>query len=773
MAIVISDTNDKRKQVNLNLQKVSLTPTVQPQSGPTTRVQDISPIVKQGEQFLNNFKNLTKVYSQAVDVFTEEGKRKANELDEEGFNKALEEISGDSFSVFGKTKAYNEGLVERYFATEVPKKLQEIDADLNSNLTKYGTPEEFEVASAQKLEEYFDEVRGTFSENVFSSRALNAYTAVTKSKFLLKANERYLEAIDAFNTEEANNKAYRAVSDLSTSSIGLSDGGLQDTLTLTDNKLTVTIPEAQERAKIITGSVIGEIETAIKSKDFVRADELLDLIEDDEFKINGVALFNTSNTGNQIKVLRAQYDEQKLIDDKNFITITQPKVVAELNNDLHSMSRQLGEDATMDFIDSKLDEIDNGKLTLGDEVYTDERILFEARKEYNSAKGNTTIFKTLWDDEIAKLSSTELNSYTSDILNPAAIKTIVRDENMNVALFFGEYTDEMNELHIGKGAPTQALLEAISNVEIYKNDLVKDIIKELPTEGLTINEKVQFVRDRLIETDFQTLIKDKLMSELRNITPDETQTNEEIENIANLDKELITLGYDEATLKQEKDALGDEYYMTMSEVLKQEQAEVNPYKYSNGQIETQGVTFGGRFNSFYAADKRFESSENKLKEHNELISKLEGRSLFKFYNFNFADRYTYEINTLGIDGNYDEKIKAHSKLSETLGILGLSSNDLLRGNITGTSHSVRYPTPPTKFNIENQFKNRGSQYNFGVIGIRLNDSYSNTVKAIEAYENDNTNVDSTMKAIADKYGIDVSELYALQRQYFEQNGYLK
>lgn len=632
MAIVISDTNDKRKQVNLNLQKVSLTPTVQPQSGPTTRVQDISPIVKQGEQFLNNFKNLTKVYSQAVDVFTEEGKRKANELDEEGFNKALEEISGDSFSVFGKTKAYNEGLVERYFATEVPKKLQEIDADLNSNLTKYGTPEEFEVASAQKLEEYFDEVRGTFSENVFSSRALNAYTAVTKSKFLLKANERYLEAIDAFNTEEANNKAYRAVSDLSTSSIGLSDGGLQDTLTLTDNKLTVTIPEAQERAKIITGSVIGEIETAIKSKDFVRADELLDLIEDDEFKINGVALFNTSNTGNQIKVLRAQYDEQKLIDDKNFITITQPKVVAELNNDLHSMSRQLGEDATMDFIDSKLDEIDNGKLTLGDEVYTDERILFEARKEYNSAKGNTTIFKTLWDDEIAKLSSTELNSYTSDILNPAAIKTIVRDENMNVALFFGEYTDEMNELHIGKGAPTQALLEAISNVEIYKNDLVKDIIKELPTEGLTINEKVQFVRDRLIEMEFQTLIKDKLMSELRNITPDETQANEQIEIIA----DLKAKGYTKDEIDQIKFTEGNNFVPAATEALRREEAEDSYYNIgSDGNVSTRGLFVNDRYASFLEANEEgaFISSENKLEEHSKVAKKINNKGLgnFLFY----------------------------------------------------------------------------------------------------------------------------------------------
>lgn len=766
MAIVISDTNDKRKQVNLNLQKVSLTPTVQPQSGPTTRVQDISPIVKQGEQFLNNFKNLTKVYSQAVDVFTEEGKRKASELDEEGFNKALEEISGDSFSVFGKTKAYNEGLVERYFATEVPKKLQEIDADLKSNLTQYGTPEEFEAASAQKLEEYFDEVRDTFSENVFSSRALNAYTAVTKSKFLLKANEGYLEAIDAFNTEEANNKAYRAVSDLATSSIGLSDGGLQDTLTLTDNKLTVTIPEAQERAKIITGSVIGEIGTAIKSKDFVRADELLDLIEDDEFKINGVALFNTASTGNQIKVLRAQYNEQKLIDDKNFITITQPKVVAELNNDLHSMSRQLGEDATMDFIESKLNEIDDGKLTLGDEVYTDERILFEARKQYNSAKGNTTIFKTLWDDEIAKLSSTELDSYTSDILNPAAIKTIVRDENMNVALFFGEYTDEMNELHIGKGAPTQALLEAISNVEIYKNDLVKDILKELPTEGLTINEKVQFVRDRLIEMEFQTLIKDKLMSELRNITPDETQANEQIEIIA----DLKAKGYTKDEIDQIKFTEGNNFVPAATEALRREEAEDSYYNIgSDGNVSTRGLFVNDRYASFLEANEEgaFISSENKLEEHSKVAKKINNKGLgnFLFYSI---------INTRL--GDFREKSNGYTKIMKTIQTVGINQDDLLNGKIIATPNDTNgmlyMQADPNNGRVNIHTLIAQKRISFDTFGIQLNKSFKKTIQAIEAFEADFT-VDSTMKAIADKYGIDVSELYALQRQYFEQNGYLK
>ena len=82
MAIVITDTNDKRKQVDLKLGKVALSPTIQTQRGPTTQVQDISPLLKQGEQFLNNFNNLFKVYGDAVDVFTEQGKEVARVIAE-------------------------------------------------------------------------------------------------------------------------------------------------------------------------------------------------------------------------------------------------------------------------------------------------------------------------------------------------------------------------------------------------------------------------------------------------------------------------------------------------------------------------------------------------------------------------------------------------------------------------------------------------------------------------------------------------------------------
>jgi hypothetical protein len=241
MAIVISDTNDKRKKVDLKLGKVALTPTIQAQSGPATRVQDISPIVKQGEQFLNNFNNLTKTYGQAVDVFTEKGKEEAKQLDEAGFQDALKNISGDSFSLFGKTKAFNEGLVERYFATEVPLELQKIDEEMQADITQYGSLDKFQEATAQRLNKYFDTLGGKFDENVFTNRALGAYSSVVKQKMLLSSNEKYLEKIDAFNTDEANNKAHREINSLTTA-VDVSHeiegkSGLQRSLELIDTYL--------------------------------------------------------------------------------------------------------------------------------------------------------------------------------------------------------------------------------------------------------------------------------------------------------------------------------------------------------------------------------------------------------------------------------------------------------------------------------------------------------------------------------------------------------
>tara|TARA_Y100000361_G_scaffold136002_1_gene136320 strand:- start:1582 stop:3927 length:2346 start_codon:yes stop_codon:yes gene_type:complete len=781
MAIVITDTNDKRKQVDLKLGKVALTPTIQAQRGPTTQVQDISPIVKQGEQFLNNFNNLFKVYGDAVDVFTEQGKEEAKNLDEAGFQDALKNISGDSFSLFGKTKAFNEGLVERYFATEVPLALQKIDEEMQADITQYGSLDKFQEATAQRLDKYFDTLGEQFDENVFTNRALGAYSSVVKQKMLLSSNEKYLEKIDAFNTEEANNKAHREINSL-TNAVEISHvvegkSGLQRSLELIDAKNAEILTNPLERNKASTGAVFGKLENAIKSNDFETADAILDLIEDEEFSVNGKQIFNTAEAGLKVDSYRAAYDtaytkyrRETLHDDKQ-------RAVAETGITITSAIRNSGEDVGLELVEKGLDEIaETGSITIGETTYSEPEIVNEIQKELTAMKYNNKIFVSLYDDNLIKAASPELEAYTRSITSENQIKGLISEtaelSGVDISNFFIQELDETTNKMVSVGISAD-LSDIINEVETFENELMQEIVESIPEDVTLYNEKVQYIKDQIKERDITGQLKQKLIDSIKSHAPqsDTIDSNTETQ-IADLDKQLVALGYEASVLEQEKETLGDEYYMTMSEVLKLEQAGVNPYNYSNGQIETQGVTYGGRYKSFNAAEDRFESPENKLQEHDELISKLNGKAWFGLGRqmANFADRYSWEIGRLGLNGNYDEKVKAHAKIAEVLGILGLGSDDLLRGHITGKKEAAG--VGPQKFNIQNQFQNRGSQYNFEVIGIRLNGSYSKTVKAIEAFEADLT-VDPTMQAIADKYGIDVSELYALQRKYFEQNGYLK
>ena len=586
---------------------------------------------------------------------------------------------------------------------------------------------------------------------------------------------------DRFNTDEANNKAYREIDSL-TNAVEISHvvegkSGLQRSLELIDTKNAEIITDPTARNKASTGAVFGKLENAIKNNDFETADAILDIIEDEEFSVNGKQIFNTAEAGLKVDSYRADYDTQYTQYRRNTLHDDTKRAVAETGITITSAIRNVGEDAGLELVEKGLDEIaETGSITIGEQTYSEPEVVNEIQKELTAMKYNNKIFVSLYDDNLIKTASPEIEVYTKSITSENQIRGLVLETSelsgVDISDFFIQELDETTNKMVSVGISTD-LSDIINDVETFENELMQEIVEDIPADVTLYNDKVQYIKDQIQERDITGQLKQKLIDSIKSYAPQSNtiDVNKETQ-IVDLDKELIALGYNAAVLKQEKDTLGDEYYMTMSEVLKQEQAQVNPYNFSNGQIETQGVSFNGRYNSFYAADERFESSENKLQEHDELISKLNGKAWFGMgrQSKNFADRYSYEIGKLGLNGNYEEKVKAHGKLSETLGVLGLGSDDLLRGHITGITESS--VLPPQKFNIANQFKNRGSQYNFEVIGIRLNGSYSKTVKAIEAFDADMT-VDPTMKAIADKYGMDVSELYALQRNYFEQNGYLK
>ena len=765
MAIVISDTNDKRKKVDLKLGKVALSPTIQAQSGPATRVQDISPIVKQGEQFLNNFNNLTKVYGQAVDVFTEKGKEEAKNLDEAGFQDALKNISGDSFSLFGKTKAFNEGLVERYFATEVPLALQKIDEEMQADITQYGSLDKFQEATAQRLDTYFDSLGEQFDENVFTNRALGAYSSVVKQKMLLSSNEKYLEKIDAFNTEEANNKAYREINSL-TSAVDVSHvvegkSGLQRSLELIDTKNAEILTDPSERNKASTGAVFGKITNAIDSGDFTYADSILDLIEDEEFSVNGKQIFNTAEAGLRVEELRAKYDTALKKYEREQLPIDISRGTNSTILNITSAIRLEGEDAGIELANSYLDEIaKTGSVTIGDETYTDPSVVGAIQKEIRAATFNPQVFVKLADDRLMDATSQGVTDYLkgkNGILNEKQIKGLIAEtaelEHINASAFYLEGTNDLNET-ITIGISTD-LSEIVADVETYSNELLQEIIDTIPADITQPNDKAQYVKDQIEERDIRGLLKQRLIDNIKSNVPVEKEnTTKEV------DQELKDLGVPETTINAISNTAEKEEY------LRHKQSEGSDYNIANGKVEVDGFYYSTYLEGFQDATENdaWVDSENKLDKHEKLIKKADfmGRS---------DSRISSEIVKI-TDGDLGDKIEGYQSVYDThLSVLGADSNELINGYQFSSSSEYHFLNYNVK--IGNLMNRLG--ISFSDFGIRLGDkkaSFRNTIKAIEAFENDFT-VDPAMQAIADKYGVDVSVLYAQQREYFEQNGYLK
>lgn len=761
MAIVISDTNDKRKQVDLKLGKVSLTPTIQAQSGPATRVQDISPIVRQGEQFLNNFNNLTKVYGDAVDVFTEQGKEEAKQLDEAGFQDALKNISGDSFSLFGKTKAFNEGLVERYFATEVPLELQKIDQEMQANITQYGSLDKFQEATAKRLDTYFNSLGDKFDENVFTNRALGAYSSVVKQKELLASNTKYLQKIDEFNTEEANNKAYRAIDGLKTR-VDVAQS-LEETLTLVDNKISETITEPSERNKTLTGAVFGKLENAIDNQEFEYADEMLDLIEDEEFAINGKQIFNTSEAGLRVETLRAKYETAKRNYERNQLPLDRARGTSAAMLEITSAIRNQGEEVGVAVANKYLDEIaKTGSITIGDETYTDPIIVADIQKEIRAATFNPQVFVKLADDRLMDASSTNIRRYTEGILEDKQIRGILANNGIDESLFYIEQVDESG---LSTSLYHSTDLSAIRNeVRTYERELVQDIIENIPADITQPNDKALYVEQQIQELGIQDLLKERLIERIKNYVPEKTA---EVD-IITLEKDLITLGVDKKTINSIKKD-NPNAKAELEELRRIKDASSSNYSLNNGKVETEGFFYNSRLESFKQAEENdaWVDSENKLDNQEILVRKAEvfGKS-------------ENRINEDGIKikGDLNDKIEGYNAIYDNhLSVVGVNTDELLNGYTIKEAESyglgktfISYSTVRVGDLMKRVNKS------FSDFGIRLGDkksSFRNTIRAIEAFENNGT-VDPSMQSIANKYGITVSDLYAQQKQYFEQNGYL-
>jgi hypothetical protein len=440
--------------------------------------------------------------------------------------------------------------------------------------------------------------------------------------------------------------------------------------------------------------------------------------------------------------------------------------------EITSAIRLEGEDVGIELANKYLDEIaKTGSITIGDETYTNPIVVGDIQKEIRAATFNPQVFVKLADDRLMDASSKGINDYLNGkngILNEKQIKGLIEEtvelSNVDVSTFYLEGTNDFNET-ITIGISTD-LSDIIADVKTHSNELIQEIIDTIPADITQPNDKAQYIQDQIEEKGLREQLKQKLIDSIKSYAPE--KTNEV--DIKTLEKDLIKLDVSKETINTIKNSPNAE--AELEDLKRTREAGESNYSLQNGKVQTSGFFYHSRLESFKQANENdaWIDSDNKLDNHAILVRKG-GR--------NEANRISNDI--LKAQGDLSDKIEAYSSIyNNHLSILGVDTNALTNGYtyiipIAGETAVSPYPESltPQKVTIDNVMKSVG--IGFSDFGIRLGTkkaSFRNTIKAIEAYEADLT-VDPTMQSIADKYDMDVSTLYALQREYFEQNGYLK
>ena len=199
--ITIDDGSKGRKQVELNLNPVNLQPTINSGGNYRVAVQQ-TPKTNSALQLAENLKKGVKVYGQAVKLAQAKAEDDVAKMTDEEYDKFLTEgLDPDAKNLFGYTKTYNQMLAQKYYAEEVPNKLQDISTEMFSNYYDYKDAATFEAALNEKTQGVYDEADALLNDNVFGNEANRVLKNATQNDFVTKERAKFIQELPKRNAE--------------------------------------------------------------------------------------------------------------------------------------------------------------------------------------------------------------------------------------------------------------------------------------------------------------------------------------------------------------------------------------------------------------------------------------------------------------------------------------------------------------------------------------------------------------------------------------------
>ena len=786
MAIVISDTNDKRKVGKVDYDVINYAPTIGTRAGSRTVVQDTTPLRSSADKFMRNMQKAGQLYSQGVDVMQNSQKQTVAEMSEEEFNTLLTAGGTKEMNnLFGQSKAFHESVVKRAYATQVPTGLTQLSTELHADITQYEDIDDFQTKTEDKVNEYFTNLEKSFGGNVFSQKANNTLKAVTKSKFLLNQTKKYNEEILAFNKDEANRTAYSAFSDVNLDTFQTDN--IDTIMTDLDKGLAPTITNKAERKKIITGGYMSAITSAWEANDWNRVEVLIEKIEGninfssgtsgnikgDEYKVNGVPFFSDPKQQSLITQYIGNLEEAKYRHNEFMVKSEGVTILSDMNLEMNKIFELEGEEALAGWIqDTKESIAKTNSVTLNGKNYNHNQVL-SLGLDY------------LTSQDSKYFEGTKNLQYQRNTEQPSKLykDSLFKDENTFKALLS---TTDLDSNHyfkvIAKGLETEEsdevapwLADMTSEMDAWYNETYQSYIRDndINAGNYTVELGEEF------HTKFREQIKDKALELLTKYTPQDAVEDASFEQDA-IDAGIEVNVYEKLKRQYSEDPTTFKKVITE---LKRNKADLEngtgsyDLEFNNDGTATpkiRGFFYETRAESFIDAfvDGQFEgNSASLIKEQEKLKRKSDGAGALdnQFRDYNKATPI--------------ERIKLSQEINKTLNIVGLPVSDIVAKN---SRYNYIAATDSSGYKNHEGFNTFGIRLipndkisSNPLTGIthynspfaRVASTYQATITALEEYQN-NGKINQQLQKAADKLNMRVEDLIEQQIDFFTTGGYM-
>ena len=776
----LNDGSRLRKQVELNLNPVSIQPTINNGGNYRVAVQQ-TPKTNSALQLAEALKQGVQVYGQGVKIAQDKATKDVESMSEADFDKFLTEgLDEESRSIFGYTKAYNQALAKKYYAEEMPTKLQAIAAELHKDPYAYKDPAQFEGAAIAAVNEAYDEADELLGGNVFSEQANNALKSATKSDFIAKQQATYLERQPQITRQLASEGAFNAFS-----KITKADEEAKAMIDAQIEAVTVSVGSRKEAAKIVTKAYLDNIEALAKQEGQAElAQELLDELDTGEgegtaglqgrrgFGADKVEIFNTAENRGRIEDLEDDI-EKAGVSGYNAKIARARTAQAGIELEAFGLIAEAKGDETTAL--TRFEEIEadirKGSVTLNGVDYTDTLELNEIRKFIAGARNNKDLFvhnaklsfvqqntgskQTAVKQITSAGSIAKLNLEASKLLYVSGFDSEGR-QSINLTplgqTFISEFNSELEQLELGLAD------SLLSNTALSQGDKITEYSKLYPAEVTakmqewTINRLDDVVPDK---TDIEMEAVDAGLSVLQqaqykaigdntNLSTEEIRMSQEdflTQNQARIESELFITGKD-----------GSRELNTKGKVFKINPA--IPYKKAidNGFFKDsveQSKALDVVFDSFTAMDGVNQPAKNSL-----------------IREFNSRLNFPNEDTVL-------QRSEKNANVRQTLSLNGVSleevANDSYRSVSPHYNHSTGINTPITLSAVY------GTKSLFTSTPVLIDGSITNTVRLVESYffDKENTVLPENIKKAAKAHGISVGHMMVQMNAYLTDNNFLK